>query len=103
MATTIGFLLAGILGVAASFLFVTLGKVAQENQQLRMKLLDYQGKEISFRINSMLLNSKAEAKPKLQKTTEQLLVLAVKNTNENEARAAAVQACKRIHKELGLK
>lgn len=98
-----GFILAGILVVIAGMLFTGLQKIALENQQLRMKLMEYQGREIAYKMNNILINAKMSEKPKLQKTTEQLLVLAVKNTNENEARAAAVQACRRIHKELGIK
>jgi len=34
--------------------------------------------------------------------TKSLLNLAIKNSNENESRVAAVEACKRIHKKLNV-
>lgn len=56
-------------------------------------------------LNNLLLNvqEKNKPQPKLNSTTEKLLVLAAKSPNPHEASAAAMQACKRIHKELGYK
>jgi hypothetical protein len=98
----VGYILAGVFGIAAAFMFQVLGKLAQENSQIKQELLKYQSMDYAYRISS-LLASKTPAKPKLQKQTEQLLVLAIRSNNENEARAAAVQACKRISKELEIK
>jgi fucose 4-O-acetylase-like acetyltransferase len=40
------------------------------------------------------------SKPSIDSKTMSLLVLAVSNTNENEARSAAMQVCKRLKKKL---
>jgi hypothetical protein len=98
-----GFVLAGLLGIVSVLLFQALAKVAQENLQIKQKLIQYQSQDYLHRINGIIAGSKTSTKPKLQKQTEQLLVLAVRSNNENEARAAAVQACKRISKELEIK
>jgi hypothetical protein len=99
-----GFILAGILGVISVVLFKAVASTAQENMQLKQALMKYEANKFLYDINNLVANMKTKAAPpKLQKQTEQLLVLAVRSNNENESRAAAVQACKRIHKELGIK
>ena len=100
----VGFILAGILGVVSVVMFKAMGSIAQENMQLKRALMKYESNKFLFDINNLIANMKTQVvQPKLQKQTEQLLVLAVRSNNENESRAAAVQACKRIHKELGIK
>lgn len=46
----------------------------------------------------------ALSKPKaFDQKTNSLIKMAISNANENESRSAAVQACKRIAKQLGVK
>ncbi len=100
---SIGFILAGVIAIATVILFQAAAALAKENAQLKQALMKYEANKFLYDINHLIAGMKTQVtKPKLQKQTEQLLVLAVRSTNENESRAAAVQACKRIHKELGI-
>lgn len=90
------------LTIGCVFLGARLGKAHKENDHLKLKVKLFEGQQLAVKFNELLLNVMPANKPKLNKTTEQLLVLAVKSNNANEAAAAATQACKRIHKELGL-
>ena len=88
--------------IGCVFLATRLGKAHKKNDELELKVIRFQDQQIAVKFNELLLNVKTLKKPKLNKTTEQLLVLAVKSSNSNEAAAAAAQACKRIAKELGI-
>ncbi len=46
------------------------------------------------------ITAKPEAPAQFDKKTTSLLRLAVGNANENESKAAALEACKRIHKKI---
>ncbi len=91
------------LVIGCVFLATRLGKAHKENDTLKLENLRFRGMNVAVKMNELLLNIKLDHPMKLNKTTEQLLVLAVKSNNVNEAAAAATQACKRIHKELGLR
>lgn len=88
------------VGILASLL----GKKTMESDNLKFRL---QGAELraslTYQLDSLILSSKLQEPPKLEETTEKLLILAVKNDNAGEASSAAIQACKRIYKELGYK
>lgn len=95
------FIIAALV-IGCFFLAVKLGKAHMKIGDLELQVMRFEGMRLAHKMNSLLLDIKINDKPKLNKTTEQLLVLAVKSNNANEASAAATQACKRIHKELGL-
>ena len=80
-----------------------LGKEQMKTGELKLKLMEWEGKEMSMKMNSLLLDAKLNESPKINKITENLINLAIDNANEHEATAAALKACKRLHKELGLK
>ena len=88
--------------IGCVFLATRLGKAQNENEKLKLKVMMFEGRQVAVKFNELLLNATIDKKPKFNKTTEQLLVLAVKSSNSNEAAAAAAQACKRIAKELGI-
>jgi hypothetical protein len=87
------------------FLALKLGKANREISELKLKVHSFNTGRILNQLNNLLLNAQEKNKPqpKLNSTTEKLLVLAAKSPNPHEASAAAMQACKRIHKELGYK
>lgn len=72
-----------------------------EKQKLELTSINL-ANELSM-LSAKLANASAKKKPQISKTTEQLLNLAVKATNEGEAAAAAKQACRKLYKELGYK
>lgn len=86
-------------------LALKLGKAHRTINELELKVLSLNTGKILNQLNNLLLNAQEKNKPqpKLNSTTEKLLVLAAKSPNPHEASAAAMQACKRIHKELGYK
>lgn len=87
------------------FLALKLGKANMKISELELKVQAFNTGRILNQLNNLLLNAQEKNKPqpKLNLTTEKLLVLAAKSPNPHEASAAAMQACKRIHKELGYK
>jgi hypothetical protein len=88
-----------LLVTGASLLAMSLGKQMSINARLVHNL-------ITFKMNEGTLHATIAAlkdKPQLKDTTVKLLRLAVKSDIPHEASAAAVQACKRIYLELGIK
>jgi len=65
-------------------------------ENLRLKTQNYN----LMQTVTSLQNKKTQL---LEAKTKQLLLLAVKNSNENEARTAAIKACQKIYKELDIK
>lgn len=98
-------LIIAVLIVMLVVLAVRLGKAKMKIDELELKVLSLNTGKILNQLNNLLLNAQEKNKPqpKLNSTTEKLLVLAAKSPNPHEASAAAMQACKRIHKELGYK
>jgi hypothetical protein len=94
-----------VLIVGLALLATKLGQAHRTINELELKVHAYNTGRILNQLNNLLLNvqEKNKPQPKLNSTTEKLLVLAAKSSNPHEASAAAVQACKRIHKELGYK
>lgn len=82
-----------------------LGKAQMKIDEQKIKLMGFNNLRFANQLNDLLLNIQEKNGPKttLSSTAEKLLVLAAKSDNEGEASAAALQACKRIHKELGYK
>lgn len=97
------YIIIGILFFGCVVLAKAIGFARMENEELKLKVMKFEGQQTAFKMNVLLLNSKLQEKPKLTSTTEKLLALAAKSDNAGEAEAAAVKACKRIHKELGYK
>lgn len=97
------YLIIAVLIVILVTLAKSLGEAHIENEELKLKVIIFEGQRLAFKMNALLLNSKLQETPKLTPTTEKLLALAAKSDNAGEAEAAAVKACKRIHKELGYK
>lgn len=88
-----------ILVTGAALLAMALGKEMSTNASLVHNLL-------RFKLNESILHATITAlqnKPQLKDTTVKLLKLAVQSDSPHEASAAAVQACKRISMELGIK
>jgi hypothetical protein len=96
------------LGITGAFLFITLAwaykatshslELLAENERLKRRVEDLQlaGK---MALDIFKLTEKAMP-PTFDTKTSSLIRLAVSNSNENEARSAAVQACQRIHKQI---
>ena len=101
----ISYLLNVVLLGLCVFLALKAGKAQMKIDELELKVLSINTGRILNQLNNLLLNAQEKNKPqpKLNPTTEKLLVLAAKSPNAHEASSAAVQACKRIHKELGYK
>jgi len=77
--------------------------IIKENIFLRDKAQRLDAQNVSFRIESQVnrITRTPDKKPQsFDVRTTSLLNLAVKNANENEARTAALKACKLIHKKL---
>lgn len=72
-----------------------------EKQKLELARINF-ANELAVLSASLAASSK-QKKTQISQTTKQLLVLAINNTNEHESRTAAVAACQRIYKELGVK
>lgn len=99
------YLIIGVLIVILVVLAIRLGTAHRKIDELELKVLAFNTGKILNQLNNLLLNSQEKNKPRptLNSTTEKLLVLAAKSSNPHEASSAAMQACKRIHKELGYK
>jgi hypothetical protein len=70
-------------------------------EELRLKEVVIIREQQLFAEKMRNLTTKTLIKPaSLDETTSKLLALALNNTNENEARSAALQVCKRIKKSL---
>lgn len=74
-------------------LIITNTRLRIENQRLQMSFL------IKDTMSSL---EKVPNKNDIKLQTKQLIVLAIKNNNDNEAKNAALTACKQLHKELKL-
>lgn len=99
------YLIIGVLIVILVVLAIRLGTAHRKIDELKLKVHALNTGKILNQLNNLLLNVQEENKPQptLNSTTEKLLILAAKSANPHEASSAAVQACKRIHKELGYK
>lgn len=91
------------LFVMCLILTIKLRKAQIKIDEQELKILTHNHKRLAVQLNELLLNCNLKDIPKLSSTTEKLLALAAKSDNAGEASAAAVKACKRIHKELGYK
>jgi len=89
-----------ILLGALCFLSLKLGKSNMDKEELKLRVKTLQ---LIVHLNKIAPTNTVVVKPQLSETAEKLLALAAKNNNPHEAAVAAVQACKRIHKELGYK
>lgn len=85
------------------FLALKLGKARLKIDEQELVILKFKTVYTSAQIDNYLLSGKIKNNPKLSPTAEKLLTLSAKSNNKGEAEAAAVQACKRIYKELGYK
>lgn len=99
------YLIIAVLVFILFILAIRLGKAHMKIDELNLKIMAYDTQSFANKLNELILNSQDKNKPKptLSSTTEKLLVLAAKSPNPHEASSAAMQACKRIHKELGYK
>lgn len=75
-------------------------KLVHENERLKQRVQELQLAG-SMALDMMRVLDKAKPPtPKLDQQTTSLIKLAVGNSNENEARSAAMQACKRLSKQI---
>lgn len=99
-----------MLGIGGAILFMTFiwawkatthaMEVVVENERLKRRVQDLQ---LAGTMAMDVLKALEKAKPapaQFDQQTISLIKLAVGNTNENEARTAAVQVCKRIYKQI---
>lgn len=98
------YIVIGIMVIIICVLATKLGQAHYKLDKKELELLRFKGINFASELDRLIAASKSEnKKPQISKTTEQLLILAVKNANEHESRAAAIKACKRIYKELDIK
>lgn len=85
---------------AIVFIIKTMGSTIIDFELEKMKLID----TLIIRERQLMAEKMARitttSKPAIDTKTMSLLVLAVNNPNENEARSAAMQVCKRLKKTL---
>jgi|WetSurMetagenome_2_1015567.scaffolds.fasta_scaffold442017_3 hypothetical protein len=82
------------------FLIIKNIKLTQDIENLNLKIKGLQLASDLYRAtNSKVL----ENQPKISKRTEGLISLALRNNNEHESASAALQVCRNISKELGIK
>lgn len=99
-----------ILGIGGAVLCITFFwawkatthamEVVVENERLKRRVQDLQ---LAGAMAMDVLKALEKAKPapaQFDQQTTSLIKLAVVNSNENEARTAAVQVCKRLYKQI---
>ena len=91
-------ILVPLLAFSSFALLQALGREKMVSSELALSVL-------RLKVNESALIASLNNKPKspIQETTRKLLILATQSNVENEAAAAAKQACKRVAKELGIK
>jgi len=97
-------LLGIVLAITVLFFIIIVRIMILDNDKLHNKLIGTQMKlnlaESELNIAKTLHQISLTARPSFDETTKKLIILAIKNTNDNEAKSAALTACRRIAREF---